>query len=300
MSPPFGITFSHPHLEYLGLDVEEALQEALRFHFAHIRLAAYWDRIETARKKYNFSELKKILETCQKNQQAVVLTVGMKAPRWPEFYWPAQLSKKNPHNVGTQQAVLDFIRATVQELKTFTCITHWQVENEALDPSGPKAIWISKKFLRQEVALVRSLDKRPIINTVWGNDLWRREAFKESSKLSDIVGIDLYYKHFALEIFHHAFYAGLRISERKFQKILQKNPKPIWIMELQAEPWEKDAAAYRAENPASISPALLKKNFQRASRLPVEEILFWGFEYWFWRAKQGDQRYFDLIRELNK
>lgn len=64
--PPIGITLSHLHLEYLGLDKQKSLKKALSMNFSHIRLGAYWNEIEKENNKYDFSDLLEILEQCEK------------------------------------------------------------------------------------------------------------------------------------------------------------------------------------------------------------------------------------------
>lgn len=296
MSMKLGITFSQPHLEYLGLSVAAALQTALEYHFAHLRLAAYWNRIERQPGHYDFAELNQLLTQCEKAGQPVVMTIGVKAPRWPEYYWPDFIAVKNPNQDETQQRVLGFIRHTILALQQFNCITHWQIENEPFDPSGPEQLAMSETFLQAEIRLVRELDSRPIITTLWGNDVLTRGFFPTAEKLSDVVGLDIYYKQFVYQLLNHSFHQGPRYSANALQKYLQRSTKPVWITELQAEPWEKDTQAYQSAQPLSISPAQLQENVRQAQLLPVEKILLWGFEYWLWRAQQGDERYLEMAK----
>jgi hypothetical protein len=300
MSTQIGITFSQPHLESLGLAVEPALTKALEYHFAHLRLGAYWNRIEVKPGKYDFTELKNLLAGCEKAGQAVVLTLGVKAPRWPEYYWPDFVAVKNPHHLETQHHLLKFLKETVLALKHFSCITHWQVENEPFDPSGPDHLTMPETFLAAEINLVRTLDARPIITTLWGNDLLGRGFFSKAETLSDVVGLDIYYKQFVYKLLNHSFYQGPRHSAASLATYLKQRTKPIWLTELQAEPWEKDTQAYQATHPASMSPRLLQENLHQVQLLPVTEILLWGFEYWLWRAQQGDHSYLDLMKNWQK
>ena len=151
MRAKFGITFSHPHLQYLGLDIDESLKKAFQFNFLHLRLCVYWDRIEKKPRQYDFRELTSMLDQCEKAGQKVILTVGVKAPRSPEFYWPKFIEKRDCNNSKTQGLILRLVSQTVKELKGFRCISHWQVENEPLDPSGPENQKIPYGFLKKEV-----------------------------------------------------------------------------------------------------------------------------------------------------
>src|SRR3989344_6512801 len=127
MRAKFGITFSHPHLQYLGLDIDESLKKAFQFNFLHLRLCVYWDRIEKKPRQYDFRELTSMLDQCEKAGQKVILTVGVKAPRSPEFYWPKFIEKRDCNNSKTQGLILRLVSQTVKELKGFRCISHWQV-----------------------------------------------------------------------------------------------------------------------------------------------------------------------------
>ncbi|MBD3250234.1 MAG: hypothetical protein GF381_01520 [Candidatus Pacebacteria bacterium] len=293
-----GITFSHPHLSRLGLDPDQALQTALEFNFSYIRLGSYWNELEPKPGQYNFDCLFNLLERCQAAAQPVVLTVGVKAPRWPEFYWPDRLSAKSTANQTTQQQILEFTKQVVSSCQRFSCITHWQVENEPLDPSGPNNLSIPLVFLKKQIELVRQIDTRPVVINLWGNDLLVRGLFNQVEPLADIIGLDLYPKQFLTQFFGKSFYRGPSQTAKQLKELLIKSSRPIWITELQAEPWEKDETAYLSANPGSISPELVKKNFKWATQLPVEEIFLWGFEYWLWQAEQGNKDYLRVVKKL--
>jgi hypothetical protein len=296
MSSPLGITLSTSHLHHLGIPLDFAITEALKYNFSHIRLGAYWNQIETSPGKYNFTELTTLLTRFEKAHQPIVLALGVKAPRWPEYYWPDWVNEKNPENPETQKHILSFIEKVIHHTRKFSCITHWQIENEPFDPSGPEKLSISPDFLHQEINLVKKLDPRPTIITLWGNNFLKRKFFSTAEKLGDIVGLDLYPKQFLFQALRKSFYSGIQYQGQKLHHTLSSSTKPVWIMELQAEPWEKDEEGYKSANPGSISPEQLHHNIVNAQKLPVTRILLWGFEYWLWKAKQGDSRYLDEIK----
>lgn len=82
-----GASFSHPHLKFLGIDPLEAIKEFNKLGLKWIRLGSYWSESEKTEGKYSFSNLDPLVEFCEKNNIKVVLTVGMKAFRWPEYYF---------------------------------------------------------------------------------------------------------------------------------------------------------------------------------------------------------------------
>ena len=294
-----GISLSQRKLEELGIKLETALEESLKYNFSLIRLSLYWNETETKRDKFNFSKIKKILNFYEKNKQDIVLSIGVKAQRWPEYYWPDFIENKNSNNETTQKLILKFLKQSIKELKKYNCIKYWQIENEAIDPSGPENQQIPLAFLKKEIKTIKKLDSRPIIGTAWGNDLIKRKSLEKLTPLTKIIGLDLYYKQFIGETLGKAIYLGPQFSSKKLEKHLGKFPEnKFWITELQAEPWEKDENTYLSANPKSISPQLLEKNIEKVLALPIETILFWGFEYWLWKKLNGDNSYFEFIQNL--
>ncbi len=291
-----GTTFSHPHLAYLNLDFDQALDQALSMNFSYLRLGAYWDHIESTPQDYDFSVLAKLLEKCEQASQKIVMTVGVKSPRWPEFYWPDYI-EPDFKNQQTKTQLLKFVEQTVTNLKKYDCITHWQVENEPLDPSGPNEQKISFEFLQQEVELVKKLDTRPIIINLWGNDLLPRGLFTQAKQLADVIGLDLYPRQFIKQIFGRSVYRGPTHNQKQLKRLLASTDKPVWISELQAEPWEKDEKGYLSNNPGSISPKKLAENIKHAQQLPIKQILLWGFEYWWWQAQHGNDSYLQTVKK---
>ena len=278
-----GATYSHIQTGYLGLDHKEIFPHLLDFGFDIIRIAAYWNEIEKSKGDFNYSMIKSMLMEFEKQNQNIVVTVGIKAPRWPEFYIPGWLENKTLEEI--EPYVLMFIEKTVNELRDFRCIKYWQIENEPFDPSGPKNMTIPLGLLEKEVKLVHKLDNtRPNIITLWANELTKRNLLPLASPLSEVIGFDLYYKVPVNRFFYH----GPKDSNNTLKNIISGSLKPVWITELQAEPWEKDKIIATDMHPKSISPQLLKRNFETALSLNPKAVFFWGFEYWYWKKKNGD------------
>jgi len=297
----FGISLSHRQLNKLNIDLDYALSESIKQHLAFVRLSLYWDEIEKKPSIYDFSKIKKILNFYQRHQQAIILTVGVKAQRWPEYYWPKFIKEQNLNNRQTRKLLLKFIEVSIKELKTYSCIEYWQLENEPLDPSGPNHDAIPLNFLQKEAELVKILDQRPVIITLWGNDIIKRNLLAKISTITDEIGLDLYYKQFIGEVFGQSIYRGPLSSSKQLKKYLAKFPEiNFWITELQAEPWEKDEKVYLNANPKSINPQQLLYNLKEAKALGADRILLWGFEYWLFKKLKGDDGYYAKIKELNK
>lgn len=296
--PEIGITFSHFHLSHLGMSIPSALDLALSYSFSHIRLGCYWNQIERKKGIFDFSSVQTIVRSCEEKGQKVIMSIGIKAPRWPEFHIPSHILTTDFESEKFQEQVLLYINNCIENLRQYTCITHWQVENEPLDPSGPQNRTIPTKLLLKEVSTVRHLDERPILLTLWGNDLESRGLFQSIYSMADVIGLDLYYSQFVRSLLGRNSYSGPRTSKEIFRKIIDQSKKKIIITELQAEPWEKNEQGYLSDNPQSISPELMRENIKKAMDLGVSEIILWGFEYWYYQMKKGNEEYMNVLKEF--
>jgi len=294
-----GTTFSAHHLVHLGLPVAESLRTATNWGFSHIRLGSYWNELEIAPGKFNWKPLLAQLKICEAAHQPVVLTIGCKAPRWPEFYIPDWYSHLDPESEEFVAVIEQFLTALLKVVAPFSCITHWQVENEPYLP-----IWfegtrkkLPQSLVQRELALVRAVDDRPCMLTTFGNHCVVDRSLLALTPEVAVIGIDLYPKLFVRQLFGFPWYAGITLGAL-LPRSLRQCQQPIWITELQAEPWEQDDAGYRSDDPKSMSPNQLEKNLQLAQSLPATETLLWGFEYWLWREQRcNDSRYSELVKK---
>ena len=308
-----GASFSHPHLIGLNIDPLKAIKEFKNLGLSWIRLGCYWNEIEKEQGKFNFSKLDLLIEYCEKNNLKVVLTIGMKAPRNPEYYIPnwllkklhlRKLSKIKLDNKVLSDGTLKYLDKAVTHFKKNPAIKIWQVENEPLDPAGPNWLSIDSSFLEEEVRLVKSLNsKRKILINTWGNELSRRRTYIKALKLADIVGFDLYFRHPIPYMKFFKKYIGQLDSKVKIKRIVKdvkKQGKDFWIAELQAEPWEPGEIVTKKKNPPSFLPKHFETNLNYAKDLEPEVVLLWGFEYWYWKKEKGDSRYWKSAKEAIK
>lgn len=297
--PDWGITFSPRQASYLGLNPVDSFRRLLTLPLRYIRLGAYWQELEAQPGVFDWQPLTQYLDMAEKSQRKIVLVIGAKSPRWPEFYLPEHVRQQSRlFDQSTEKLLLSYLHELLLVCRSYQCISCWQVENEPLDPSGPDNATIPYSLLEQESALVRKLDSWPIMMTVWGNELSKRGHLPRVAGLADVIGIDIYYQQFIARVARKNIYASPRDSDATLTKIIQTSTKPVWITELQAEPWEKDTQGFTADNPGSMSPEKLKTTIDRAQKLGAETVLLWGAEYWLWRQQQGDSRYLDLISHI--
>ena len=105
----------------------------------------------------------------------IVIVVGVKSPRWPEFWAPARLhladapawSRLDQFAPRLRSEALDFITEVVLRYRDRPHLVAWQVENEPLDPAGRDMWSLSDELLAAEVDLVRKLDDRPVALTFY-------------------------------------------------------------------------------------------------------------------------------------
>ena len=107
----FGITFSKPFAEFMGLDWKEAYLAAFKdLQIKKIRLASYWNEIESAQGNFQFDDLDWQIAEAKKNDADIILVLGQKQPRWPECHipgWARSLSVEDrqsevPVDIGAQ------------------------------------------------------------------------------------------------------------------------------------------------------------------------------------------------------
>lgn len=289
-----GTTYSPRHAAAIGIDTASAFTDLLELEFDTIRLCCYWDELQPAKNAYAWNSIETLIQQCEKKNQEVVLTIGMKAPRWPEYYIPAWLSQ-NPANVP-EAALLNFLKQVIRHLQKYSCIRTWQIENEAPDPSGPNAYAISQDTLEKEVNLARSLDTRPILLTLWGNEVIRRNFLQTSAILADIIGLDIYFRIPTKNPLRP--FGGPHDSLDQIKKKINITKKPLWITELQAEPWESGVIFPDTSHPKSMNPMRMAEGYEKVKTLSPDVILLWGYEYWYWRRLHGDDSWWQAARNI--
>ena len=323
-----GISFSPSRAGYRGLDYRSAFKRLEAMHFRVIRLPSYWDQVD----KEGYDQLDWLMSEAQRARQPIALTVGMKALGWPEFYVPTSVMDVTTLNQGQdvasdsslRAATLAFVESTVLRYRDNPALVAWQIENEPFNRAGPQRLWIDAKFLRAEITSVRQLDgrHRPLIvnafshvNLVFdqasarqGFDLRQLLGFDADSAESDslavlnrgdVLGLDVYtaigYQFLGQD---HLSRADADWPDRlaRVRDLAKRQGKQAWITEAQAEPWESTEDTYT--DPKSTSPAAIRSVFENLKDAGYGTVLFWGSEYWLWRADNGDPRWIDAIKAI--
>ena len=295
-----GTTFSPERALASGPDDLEAFRRLETMGFAVIRLAVDWDAVDAA----GFGRLDRLVAEAERSRQLLMLSVGMKAPGWPEFHVPARLAWATPSDGQMQAAALAHVRRTVARYRASRVIVAWQVENEPLDAAGPRRWRLHRDYLLEEMAEVRRLDHRPIVLSAFGpiqrtcdhvssldgcdaGALAGADATGSITELlgmlgpNDVLGLDVY--------------TGVGLSRAAdcwpqraagWRVLAAGAHRQVWVTELQAEPWEPTAATL--DRPLSTSPAQMAGDFATLRGLGYRQVLLWGGEYWLRRDQQGD------------
>ena len=320
-----GASFSPRRARLAGLDWQAAFKRLLDLGLDPLRLSAYWDDIESS----GYADLDWLVAEAAAAGRELVLTVGMKAQGWPEFYIPGRLVPEARSGVdvaaasaGLRTAALEFITRTVERYRDQPTIIAWQVENEPLNRSGPRRWWIGPAFVVEEIAAVRRLDPlHPIALNVFSRfNVWldaasSRHGFDprrligsddrrpEAEALSllgtnDVLGLDLYrrigYRRFRLRLLTRSRH--WRSNTERWATRAAVEGKLAWVFEAQAEPWEPSLPPGRRS--PSCRPDDLAVTVGGLQEAGCPTVLLWGVEHWLARDAQGDESWLEAVRGL--
>ncbi len=298
--PGFGLNFSLTHAQYLGLDWKKMYVDMLEeLQPRRLRVMGLWEVIEPEQDKFNFRDIDFIVREAEARKVKLILTLGLKQPGWPECHEPEWIREQE---LGIRnQKLLEFITATVQRYKINKAISAWQVENEPFFVFGPNCPAVDRDLLQREIALVRSLDSRPIVLTDSGEKgswLW------VGGFGADIFGSTMYRKVYQDKWKLYVTYplpAGFYRIKAGLLKIFYPRLKSIIGVELQGEPWFK-SDVYQTpwnEQKTLMNSQILKDNADYARRAGFAENYFWGVEWWYWaKVQQHDPALWETAKVI--
>ncbi len=291
----FGATFSTVYARQLGLDPKKTFLEALdELKIRQFRIPVYWSEIEPATGGFDFDELDWMLEEAGKRGAKVTLAIGRKVPRWPECFipdWAEQLDASE-----AKQALLSMLETVVLHYRDHPAVEQWQVENEPFFPFGVCPLPDRALFL-DELALVRSLDKRPILLTVSGEiDPWI-----DAARHGDALGISLYRVTWN-RWYGYAFYPLSPLFYGLRARVLAPFVPDVVISELQAEPWfSRPASELNGKERAELfTPRDLTNQVEFARRTGISQAWVWGIEWWAAQREHGDASLWKVGKEVFK
>lgn len=293
----FGVTFSKPFAEFLGLDWKETYLATLKdLQLKKIRLSSYWNEIEPSENNFQFGDLDWQVSEASKNNADIILVLGQKQPRWPECHipdWAKELTLKD-----RQDRIMNQIKTVVSRYKNEKNIVAWQVENEFFFHFGECPEY-DTDFFDKEIAYVRSLDNsRPVIITDSGElSSWYRAAGR-----ADIMGTTMYRIVYNKDYgyFTYPIPASFYTVKAQLIKALT-GVKKIIVIELQGEAWGPQMPNEMSpeEQAKSMDPKKFKNIAEYARSTGFSEGYFWGVEYWYWLKKvKEDDRMWEEAKKI--
>ncbi len=296
----YGITFSAKQAKDLGLNWQETYLAILDdLGVRRLRLAAYWDEIEPSPGKFVWDELDWQIKEANKRQASIILAVGARLPRWPECHipdWAQNLPKEK-----REQEILIYLRNVIERYKNNKNIIAWQVENEPFLVNFGECPEFDKKFLDQEIALVKNLDSRPVIIT----DSGELSTWVPAAKRADIFGTtmyrDTYSRHLRMYI-HYPIEPGFFRFKRNITRLFAY-PQDWVVIELQAEPWGPVPFQYlsSAERTKTMNLEKFREIIDFSRQTGFREFYLWGAEWWYWeKNKQNNPELWEEAKKLFK
>ncbi|MEY4722495.1 MAG: hypothetical protein RLZZ324_8 [Candidatus Parcubacteria bacterium] len=289
----FGATFSSKYATFLGLDWKKTYVASLdELGLRQFRIPAYWDALEPTRGTYDFSDLDFQVKEADKLGAHILMAVGRKLPRWPECHapaWTAGMAEKD-----VQPLILAQVAAVVHRYAKDPGISAWQVENEPFFAFGicPP---LDREFLEKEVALVKSLDKRPVVITESGE----LSTWIGATTLADVVGISTYRSVWNKYVGYFYWPIGPSFYKARYDAIAPLT-NGIIVTELQAEPWVTTSLTDMplSDQRALMNPDRLKQNIDFAERIGFPEVYLWGIEWWYWLKEKGSPEMWNAGRAV--
>lgn len=298
-----GTTFSTVQCGYLGLDASQTRASLTRLSsmgFDTIRICAYWNRLDKG-DRLDLDELFWQLDEVGRNGiKECILTIGLKAPRYPEFYIPARFLDKYPELKKSHyqmiaypdvlRSLLDYNSQVIERTRDYPFIRYYQVENEPRNivlvsdyQSIPEAV------VKQEIAgareLIRSHQKILLTNSV-GNpiiDSPEKKFYETLNFQPDAVGLNVYNKvPFILGLYHHVAQEFWDDQIVKWQNAMVARGVEPMIVESQAEPWEFNrlVSLDKGDHYPSANPQETVDLAVNLGKVGYKKVLLWGGEYW--------------------
>lgn len=330
-----GATFSPIEAQYMHLDPKAVLADLLKLKLDFIRVGAYWNELEQRDGYFEWDRLDWILEAAGQAAVPVILTIGIKAPVWPEFHIPWWVHERvwlPPTGLITRDPRLvelghRYTRMVAERYSAAPEITVLQVENEPFEPVLTEHGWsLDDSFLREQVRIVRSADTlgRPILLTAYVgsnrvvtglqgmlrrftgnlllNPVFGNRPDSTLIDLADQIGLDIY-PGIGMEVLGQPMYFRADTAADfgpllAYRKAVVDAGKQVMIAECQAKPWEPGDKVYRLTDTPSFRPPDMARLVSRLAGYGFGTITLWGVEHWYWHRENGDRDWWDSGERL--
>jgi len=304
LTPPhaidIGVTFSARYARAFGLDAWSTYTRLLdELDIRTVRLPVYWDEVEPRPGEFDFSTLDAYIGAAAARGASVMLVLGYKQPRWPECYAPVW-ARDLPTD-ALRQRILGLVAAEVVHARAYSSITTWQVENEPFVHFGLCGSFdvLTPEFVSQEIALVRTLDPRPIMVTDSGElSSWIPVFDLPADEFGATLYRDLWFPAWGL--WQHPIPAWTYTLKDRLVRAWAGRSGPTLLSELQAEAWFESVDLWnvppRLQRQLFPPDLVLTQHLDYARRTQFPTVYLWGVEWWYWMRAQGYPEYVETAR----
>ncbi|HUC20255.1 MAG TPA: glycoside hydrolase family 2 TIM barrel-domain containing protein [Candidatus Polarisedimenticolaceae bacterium] len=241
---------------------------------------SHWDLVQPTSSSYDFDDLDWQMEQVANRGGEVSLTLGLRQPHYPECHQPDWARKRK--GAEWQEALFSFISTVVNRYKDRSVVTSWQLENESLNNDFGQCADFNEDRLERELRLVKQLDPtRPVIMSLKNH--W---SFHAPGPVPDMYATSIYlcihHKGKLRDQMFPPWYQRLRAMY-----IRVRFNRPLFIHELQAEPWCPRGTQHTSieEQDMSMNPERFKYAVSYALRTGIKPIDLWGLEWWYYRKQ---------------
>ncbi len=279
-----GVSFIPDYAASLGVDPKANLDALLNIGVKQLRLVSYWSDGEQTQGQYDFSQLDWQFKKAEAAHAQVILTLGLRQPRWPECHIPNWVGNE-PISVWQPQ-LENYMTAVINRYKASPSLQSYQLENEYFLHGFGTCTDFSRQRLVDEYNLVAKTDpSHPIIvgrsNNALGTPIGQPTPDMFSISIYKRVwdaGVTGRYLEYPFPAWYYGFVAGV-------QKMV--TGKDMIIGELQAEAWPPHGQTIPetslVEQNKSLNARRLQDRFGYGEGTGMRDIVLWGGEYWYYR-----------------
>jgi hypothetical protein len=283
----YGVSFIPSYASSLGVDPQQTMDALLGIGVKQFRLVSYWNETEPEPGKYDFKQLDWEFKKAEAAHARIILTVGLRQPRWPECHPPSWVDTTKP--LDTWQPQLEtFMQTIVNRYKNSPALEKYQLENEYFLKGFGDCTDFSRSRLVSEYNLVKKLDPAHEIVVGRSNNAL---GFPVGQPTPDQFSISVYKRvwdagvtHRYLEYPWPAWFYGYLAGVQKIY-----TGRDMSIAELQAEAWPPNGQdipdVSLAEQNKSLDAHRLKDRFAYGKATGMKSIDLWGAEYWYYRKQ---------------
>ncbi len=281
----------------------------------HVRISVQWSEVEPIDGQFDFSLIDALLAEAERHNANILLTVGMKGQRHPEYYIPDWvLARSRPPDGGVpsddpliRERALRMVETVVRHTAVSPAIDSWAAENEPFVVSGRSSDWrLTPEWVAAVRDTIRANDprERPVV-AAHAQHFVRDRRWQDALEAGDVLGTSIYpfrnYSVLGIDMVVPILEIGPIAPNYAHQRREAEDAgKEFWITEMQAEPWIDGDP--RLVGPGNASPNLsedkFRKNVEYARRTGAQRVYLWGAEWWlFQRERYNDPWWWDLARE---